>query len=99
MFIMGNFFKAIAVVLDYALSIFMWIIIARAVLSWVNPDPYNAIVRFITNATEPVLYQIRKRIPFDLGGLDISPIIAIMIVIFLQTFLVGSLRQLAYTLS
>jgi len=99
MFIMGNFFKAIAVVLDYALSIFMWIIIARAVLSWVNPDPYNAIVRFITNATEPVLYQIRKRIPFDLGGLDISPIIAIMIVIFLQTFIVGSLHRLAYTLS
>ena len=96
---MGNFFKAIAVVLDYALSIFMWIIIARAVLSWVNPDPYNAIVRFITNATEPVLYQIRKRIPFDLGGLDISPVIAILIVIFLQTFIVGSLHRLAYTLS
>ena len=99
MFIMGNFFEAIAVVLDYALSIFMWIIIARAVLSWVNPDPYNAIVRFITNATEPVLYQIRKRIPFDLGGLDVSPIIAIMIVIFLQTFIVGSLHTLAFTLS
>ena len=99
MFIMGNFFEAIAVVLDYALSIFMWIIIARAVLSWVNPDPYNTIVRFITNATEPVLYQIRKRIPFDLGGLDISPVIAIMIVIFLQTFIVGSLRRLAFTLS
>jgi len=99
MFIMGNFFKAIAVVLDYALSIFMWIIIARAVLSWVNPDPYNSIVRFITSVTEPVLYQIRKRIPFDLGGLDVSPIIAILIVIFLQTFVVGSLHRLAYTLS
>lgn len=99
MFIMGNFFKAIAVVLDWGLSLFMWIIIARAVLSWVNPDPYNNIVRFITNVTEPVLYQIRKRIPFDLGGLDISPIIAIMIVIFLQTFVVGSLHRLAYNLS
>jgi len=99
MFIMGNFFKAIAVVLDYALSIFMWIIIARAVLSWVNPDPYNNIVRFITSVTEPVLYQIRKRIPFDLGGLDVSPIIAILIVIFLQTFVVGSLHRLAYNLS
>ena len=99
MFIMGNFFEAIAVVLDYVLSIFMWIIIARAVLSWVNPDPYNTIVRFITSATEPVLYQIRKRIPFDMGGLDISPVIAILIVIFLQTFIVGSLHRLAYTLS
>lgn len=99
MFIMGNFFKAIAVVIDYSLSIFMWIIIARAVLSWVNPDPYNGIVRFITSVTEPVLYQIRKRIPFDLGGLDVSPIIAILIVIFLQTFVVGSLHRLAYNLS
>ncbi|MDY0221137.1 MAG: YggT family protein [Desulfobacterium sp.] len=99
MFIMGNFFKAIAVVLDWGLSLFMWIIIARAVLSWVNPDPYNAIVRFITNVTEPVLYQIRRRIPFNMGGLDISPIIAIMIVIFLQTFVVGSLHTLAYNLS
>jgi YggT family protein len=96
---MGNFFKAIAVVLDWGLSLFMWIIIARAVLSWVNPDPYNAIVRFITNVTEPVLYQIRRRIPFNMGGLDISPIIAIMIVIFLQTFVVGSLHTLAYNLS
>lgn len=99
MFIMGNFFEAVAVVLDYALSIFMWIIIARAVLSWVNPDPYNTIVRFIYKMTEPVLDQIRKRIPFDLGGLDISPIIAILCVIFLQTFLVGSLHRLAYSLS
>ena len=99
MFIMGNFFRAIAVVLDWGLSLFMWIIIARAVLSWVNPDPYNNIVRFITNATEPVLYQIRRRIPFDLGGLDVSPIIAILIVIFLQTFVVGSLNTLALNLS
>ncbi|ACN13611.1 conserved hypothetical protein [Desulforapulum autotrophicum HRM2] len=99
MFIMGNFFRAIAVVLDWGLSLFMWIIIARAVLSWVNPDPYNNIVRFITNVTEPVLYQIRRRVPFDLGGLDISPIIAILIVIFLQTFVVGSLNTLALNLS
>ncbi|MFH1154099.1 MAG: YggT family protein [Pseudomonadota bacterium] len=99
MFIMGNFFNAIAVVLDYALSIFMWLIIARAVLSWVNPDPYNAIVRFITTATEPVLYQIRKRLPVNFGGLDISPVIVIMVVIFLQTFLVASLKRLAYSLS
>ena len=99
MFIMGNFFEAVAVVLDYALSIFTWIIIARAVLSWVNPDPYNTIVRFIYKTTEPVLYQIRKRVPFDLGGLDISPVIAILVIIFLQTFVVASLHRLAYSLS
>lgn len=97
MFILGNFFKALAVVLDYTLSIFMWIIIARAVLSWVNPDPYNNIVRFINNITEPVLYQIRKRIPVNFGGLDISPVIAMLGIIFLQNFLVGSLHKLAFS--
>lgn len=99
MFIVGNFLRAIALILDWSLNLFMWIIIARAVLSWVNPDPYNTIVRFITNVTEPVLYQIRRRIPFNMGGLDISPVIAIMIVIFLQTFVVGSLHTIAYNLS
>lgn len=94
----GYFVQAVALVIDYALSIFMWIIIARAVLSWVNPDPYNSIVRFINNVTEPVLYQIRKRIPVYFGGLDLSPMIVIFIVIFLQTFLVGSLKRLAYSL-
>ena len=99
MFILGNFFEAIAVVLDYALSIFMWIIIARAVLSWVNPDPYNNIVRFINNITDPVHYQIRRYLPVSFGGLDISPIIALLGVIIIQTFVVGSLHRLAMTLS
>lgn len=96
MFILGNFLKAVAVVLDYTLSIFMWIIIARAVLSWVNPDPYNNIVRFIHNITEPVLYQIRKHIPVNFGGIDISPVVVMLGIIFLQNFLVGSLHKLAF---
>ncbi len=96
MFILGNFLKAVAVVLDYTLSIFMWIIIARAVLSWVNPDPYNSIVRFIHNITEPVLYQIRKHIPVNFGGIDISPVVVMLGIIFLQNFLVGSLHKLAF---
>lgn len=96
MFILGNFLKAVAVVLDYTLSIFMWIIIARAVLSWVNPDPYNSIVRFIHNITEPILYQIRKHIPVNFGGIDISPVVVMLGIIFLQNFLVGSLHKLAF---
>ena len=70
MFVFGNLLTAIAKVLDVVLVIFMWIVIARAILSWVNPDPYNPIVRFIHNITEPVLYQIRKRIPLNFGGID-----------------------------
>ncbi|MCD6186496.1 MAG: YggT family protein [Deltaproteobacteria bacterium] len=98
MIIIGNLFDAIAVVLYYILNIYMWIIIARAVLSWVNPDPYNPIVRFIHNVTEPVLYKIRTRLPVDLGGIDLSPIIVFLAIIFLQKFVVGSLRGIAFNL-
>ena len=98
MFIIANFFEALAVVLDYALTFYMWIVIAGAVLSWVSPDPYNPIVRFINTATEPVFYQIRKRLPVNLGGLDISPILVIFLIYFLQIFVVGSLHGLARTL-
>lgn len=95
MFIIGNLLKAIAVVLHYALHFYMWIVIARAVLSWVNPDPYNPIVRFIHNVTEPVLYRIRTKLPFDFGGIDFSPIIVILVIIFLQNFVVNSLFRLS----
>jgi YggT family protein len=98
MFVIGNFLYALAVVVDYALTIYLWLVIARAVLSWVSPDPYNPIVRFIHNVTEPVLYRIRRLVPLDLGGIDISPIIVIMAVIFLQKFLVGSLVGLSRTM-
>jgi YggT family protein len=98
MFIIGNFLKAVAVVLNYVLHFYMWIVVARAVLSWVNPDPYNPIVRFIHNVTEPVLYRIRTKIPVDFGGIDFSPIIVILGVIFLQNFVVSSLLRLSATL-
>lgn len=95
MFVFNNLLAAIAKVLDVVLSIFMWIIIARAILSWVNPDPYNPIVRFIHNITEPVLHQIRKRLPLNFGGIDFSPILVLLAVIFLQRFVVQSLYELA----
>ncbi|MCG8531571.1 MAG: YggT family protein [Desulfovibrionales bacterium] len=95
MLILANFFQAIAVVLDYALNLYMWIVVAGAVLSWVSPDPYNPIVRFINTATEPVFYQIRKRLPVNFGGIDISPVIVILAIVFLQTFVVNSLNGLA----
>ena len=76
----------------------MWIVIARAILSWVSPDPYNPIVRFIHNVTEPVLYQVRRRIPLNFGGIDFSPIIILLAVIFLQQSVVQSIYQFAVTL-
>jgi YggT family protein len=98
MFVISNLLIAVAKVADLALTIFMWIVIARAILSWVSPDPYNPIVRFIHNITEPVLYQIRKRIPLNFGGIDFSPILVLLAVIFLQRFVVASLFELAQSL-
>jgi YggT family protein len=77
----------------------MWIVIARAILSWVNPDPYNPIVRFLYSATEPVLYRIRRALPLFAGGIDFSPIIVFIIILFLQQFLVRSLYQMAQMIS
>ena len=95
MFVLSNFLVAVARILDIGLSLYMWIIIARAVISWVNPDPYNPIVRFLHSATEPVLFRIRRRIPINLGGIDFSPILVILVIIFLQAFVVQTLIQLA----
>ena len=98
MFIVGYLLMAVAKVFDVVLLCFMWIVIARAVLSWVNPDPYNPIVRFIHKATEPVLYRIRQFLPVSFGGIDLSPIIVFLLIIFLRTFIVSSLFRLSETL-
>ena len=95
MFIIGNFIGAVARIIDIALTIYMWIIIVRALISWVNPDPYNPIVRFLYRVTEPVLYYVRRWIPMGGIGIDISPVIVILVIVFLQSFLVRSMLQLA----
>ncbi len=95
MFVAANFIEAVARILDIGLTIYMWIIVIRAVLSWVNPDPYNAIVQFLFRVTEPVLYRVRRFLPFGNLGIDFSPIIVILVIIFLQSFLIRSLYQLA----
>ena len=98
MFIMGNFIEAVARILDVGLTLYMWIIIIRALISWVNPDPYNPIVRVLYQITEPVLSTIRRWIPLRGIGIDISPIIVILIIIFLQSFMVQSMIQMAIRL-
>ena len=98
MFIIGFLLLAVARVLDFILLFFMIFIIARAVLSWVNPDPYNPIVRFIHNVTEPVLYRIRSKIPVIYGGIDFSPIIVFLVIMFLRDFVVNSLMGMSKSL-
>jgi YggT family protein len=98
MFVLGNFIAAVARIIDIALTIYMWIIIIRAVLSWVNPDPYNPIVRMLYRVTEPVMALVRRWIPLQGLGIDFSPIVILLAIVFLQNFLVPSLMQLAYSL-
>ncbi|WP_319521178.1 YggT family protein [uncultured Desulfosarcina sp.] len=98
MYIVGYFLMAAAKVMDVVLLFFMFVVIIRALLSWVNPDPYNAIVRFINNVTEPVLYPIRTRLPINYGGIDFSPIVVFLVIIFLRTFVVNSLMRMAASL-
>lgn len=95
MFVINNLLLAVAQIIHIVLNAYMWVIIARALLSWVNPDPYNPIVRFLYSITEPVLYAIRRRIPATFGGMDFSPMIVLLAIVFLDNFLVPTLVGLA----
>ena len=95
MIALRHLMDAIATVLDLALNIYMWLVIARALLSWVNPDPYNPIVRFLYNVTEPVMSWLRRRVPVVFGGLDLSQLIVIAVIMFLRIFLVQTLHDYA----
>lgn len=98
MFILGNLLSAFATVLYYVLNLYMWIVIIRTLLSWVNPDPYNPIVQILYRITDPVLTRIRQLMPMSGMGIDFSPIIVVLAIIFLQEFLVNSLAMLAHRL-
>ena len=99
MFAIANFLVAVAHVLDLLLTILYWLILIRALISWVNPDPDNQIVQFLYKITEPILNSIRKTLPSSFRfGFDISPIIAFLAIIFLKSFLVKTLLDLAMRL-
>ena len=98
MYVLSNLLHALAWVLNAALTLYMWVIIVRAVLSWVNPDPYNPIVQFLHSLTEPVLYRVRKALPMPGLGLDLSPIIVIFAIYFLKISLVPTLETAALNL-
>lgn len=98
MFVMSNMLQGLATVLDTVLWLYMWVIIARALISWVNPDPWNPIVQFLERVTEPVLAPIRRWIGWRMG-IDLSPIIAILIISFLQIAVVKTLNDLAHQMN
>ncbi|MDH5637699.1 MAG: YggT family protein [Nitrospinota bacterium] len=95
--IVGYFFNALGTVIYAVLTIYMYVVIARVVISWVNADPYNQIVMFIRNATDPVLFPVQRRLP-SMGGLDFSPIVVLFAIMFLQEFLVKSLFYIGRSL-
>ena len=96
MFVVGNLFNAMAAILDVVLTVMYWLILIRALISWVNPDPYNPIVQFLYRTTEPILFPIRRLMPPM--AIDISPILAFVAIIFLKSFLVRTLYDIGYRL-
>ncbi|MFZ3122729.1 MAG: YggT family protein [Thermodesulfovibrionales bacterium] len=98
MFIIGDLIIAVAKILDIVLEVYKWVVIIAALISWVNPDPYNPIVRLLHAVTEPAFRPIRRIIGYRLGPIDISPLIVILVIIFAQSFLIKSLIKLGYKL-
>jgi len=100
LFIIGNLLIALARVLGIGLTIYMWLIIIRAVLSWFVPNTYSSVIQFLYAITEPVLSWARRVLPMSLWrtGIDFSPLVVILIIMFLQQFLVRTLLQLGLSL-
>ncbi|MEI6437466.1 MAG: YggT family protein [Candidatus Omnitrophota bacterium] len=96
MFVLSNLFTALAKMVDIGLTIFYWLILVRALISWVNPDPFNPIVQFLERSTEWMLAPLRRIMPAL--AIDISPIIAFLIIIFLKHFLVQTLYDLSFSM-
>nr|WP_320115265.1 YggT family protein [uncultured Desulfuromonas sp.] len=95
--ILRELFLAIAGLVDLVFSIYVLILVGRALISWVNPDPYNPIVRFLHSATDPVLYRIQRLVPLQFGGIDFSPLVLLLALSFVQRILVVILRSIAYS--
>jgi YggT family protein len=99
MFVFYNLLTSLAHILEIALTIFYWLILLRALISWVDANPLNPIVQFLYNATEPVLAPLRKIMPINYRfGIDFSPLVAFLIIIFLKSFLVSTLIDIAFRL-
>jgi YggT family protein len=99
MSVLGNLLQAVATVLSAVLTLYFWIVIISALLSWVNPDPYNPIVRILRNLTEPVFARVRRWLPFAvIGGIDLSPIVVLLAIEFVRILVVQSLLQFAVTM-
>ncbi|MCX7966191.1 MAG: YggT family protein [Syntrophorhabdaceae bacterium] len=95
MFAMANLLSSLAWTLNILLDLYFWVIFIRAIMSWFNPNPYNPFVRTIYRLVDPVTYKISRIIPTRFGMVDLSPFVLMLIIVFLQRFLVKTLYDLA----
>ncbi|MDP8264985.1 MAG: YggT family protein [Candidatus Aceula lacicola] len=96
MFVLGNLVISLAKIIDVILTILYWLILVRALISWVSPDPFNFVVQFLHRTTEPILQPIRRILPMT--SIDLSPIVAFLGIIFLKSFLIATLIDIGYRL-
>ncbi len=94
---MDTVFVALARLVDLVFNLYIFIVVARALVSWVSPDPYNPIVRFLHNATDPVLYRIRRLLPFSTGSIDFTPMILIFLLYLVQGLVVNMLLSVGHS--
>ena len=99
MFVFVNILEAVIYIVDTLLTVYSFVVIVACLLSWVNPDPYNPIVRILRNLTEPLLWRIRKYLPFTyVSGLDLSPVVLLLAIQLVKMIIVKSLVQAVYLL-
>ena len=101
MILLANLLRALSVIVEMAnglLTLYKYVLIAAALISWVNPDPYNPIVNFLHRVTEPLLRRIRRYMP-DTGAFDLSPLVAFALIYLLQIVLLDTLYQYLFNAS
>ena len=86
-----NLVLFIARTLEALLNAYFWIVIIAALLTWIEPNPYNPIVRFLYAVTEPVFEWVREHIPVFFGGIDFSPLIVSIAIQLVQVWLIPTL--------
>ena len=91
---MQIFWSSLYQLINLVFQVYTFIVLGRVIISWVNPDPYNPIVRFLYNATEPVLQRIRRILPLQFGGFDFTPIALLFGLALLQNILLQLIAQL-----
>ena len=99
MVVLSTFLIAVAQMLHIIITAYTWIIIAAALITWVNPDPYNKIVQILYRLVAPAYALVRKtRIPTTFGGIDLAPLVILLVLQFIDLFFVRLIGEIASTI-